>query len=161
MDLTARFRKHLSETDLYVSSTAPVEYPAVSFLDLASDIDINPKKFGTSLPRLISRLRPRLAYHVTGVLQRRDRDATQDNYGVTVTVESFNGGIRMRTMWAESWERAVHAAASWVVATILPVTHACRNAPWRDWQGREIPAELFSAYQRGFTAATEGELVKS
>jgi hypothetical protein len=148
LDLTARFRRQISETDLYVSSIAPGEEPAESFLDLVGDIDVDPKNFGTSLPRLISRLRPRLAYRVSGVLQKRDTGPEKHDYGVTVTVQSFNGGARMRTLWGESWEIAVQTAADWVVAAILPVTRACRNAPWCDWQNQEIPVELFSAYQR-------------
>ncbi|MFJ5740639.1 hypothetical protein [Streptomyces microflavus] len=55
--LSAQLRKQLSETNLYPPTALPAEAPADNFLDLLGDVDLEPKKLGTSLLRLFSRLR--------------------------------------------------------------------------------------------------------
>lgn len=148
-DLTARFRKHLSETDLYPPTALPAELPAENFLDLLGDVNLESGKLGTSLLNLFSRLRPRVAYRVSGVLQGNPHDQNR-SCGVTVTVTAFTTrGSRAHTVWESTWEEAVHEAGCWVMATILPVTRACKRPPWQAWQGRTLPPELFAAYQKG------------
>lgn len=145
-DLSAQFRKQLSETDLYPPSTLPAEPPAENFLDLLGDVDLEPAKLGTSLLRLTSRLRPKIAYRVSGVLREQD---PEPRFGVTVTVTSYAiRGSRMETVWARSWEEAVRRAGYWVAAALLPVTRAGKTPPWRHWRGRDLPADLFAAYQQ-------------
>ncbi|UXY32397.1 tetratricopeptide repeat protein [Streptomyces sp. HUAS TT20] len=145
-DLTAQFRKQLSETSLYPPPGVP-EPPAESVLDLVGDIDPDPKRLGASMMRFLARLRPKIAYRVRGELQVRNQEP---RYGMTVTVTSYAlGGCRMTTVWGSNWEEAVSSAAYWVVASLLPVTRAGKHPPWRDWVGRELPSELFEAFQRG------------
>ncbi|MGW0823704.1 hypothetical protein [Streptomyces sp. NPDC002845] len=154
-DLTARFRKHLSETDLYPPTVLPAEAPAEIFLDLLGDVNLESGKLGTSLLHLFSRLRPKVAYRVSGVLQCATHDQKRC-YGVTVTVTSFaTRGSRAHTTWESTWEEAVHEAGCWVMATILPVTRASKNPPWQSWQGRSLPPELFAAYQKGRVLSRE------
>ncbi|MEU4268490.1 hypothetical protein [Streptomyces sp. NPDC026092] len=143
--LTAQLRKQLSETNLYPPSALPAESPAESFLDLLGDIDLEPKKLGTSILRLFSRLRPKVAYTVRGILRVRTEEP---RYGVTVTVTSYAlRGSRTETRWQPTWEEAVQAAGYWVMAALVPVTQASRGAPWQEWRGRNLPPELFAAYQ--------------
>ncbi|MFF9910287.1 hypothetical protein [Streptomyces sp. NPDC013457] len=143
--LTAQLRKQLSETNLYPPSALPAESPAESFLDLLGDIDLEPKKLGTSILRLFSRLRPKVAYKVRGVLRVRDEEPV---FGVTVTVTSYaTRGSRTETMWRPTWEEAVRASGYWVMAALVPVTQASRRAPWQEWRGRNLQPELFAAYQ--------------
>lgn len=143
-DLTAQFRKHLSQTSLYPPSELPAETPPESFLDLLGEVD--PGHLGTSLMHVFSRLRPRVAYRVSGALRRRDADCP---FGVTVTVTSFARGSTTTTIWQQDWERTVQMASYWVMAKILPVTRAGRQAPWRSWRGWDLPHTLFAAYQEG------------
>ncbi|MEY9911808.1 tetratricopeptide (TPR) repeat protein [Catenulispora sp. MAP12-49] len=144
VDLTARFRKQLSEIDLFAPTSLAASAPAESFLDLLGDVNLEPQKLGTSLLRLTSQLRPKIAYRVSGVLMFRDKEP---HFGLTVTVTSYGiRGSRAETIWESSWEEAVSNAAYWVVATLLPVTRAGRKPPWRDWTGRDLPVELFTAY---------------
>ncbi|MFF2148081.1 hypothetical protein [Kitasatospora sp. NPDC058190] len=144
--LTALFRQQLSETQLYPPCVLPAEAPADSFLDLLGDVDLEPKKLGTSLLRLLSRLRPKVAYLVTGVLRCGDHDPA---CGVTVTVTSYAiRGSRMETVWDQTWEGAVRRAGYWVAAALLPVTRAGRRPPWQQWYGRDLPYQLFAHYQR-------------
>ncbi|XMN10912.1 hypothetical protein ACK8N7_35300 [Streptomyces griseobrunneus] len=84
--LTAQLRKQLSETNLYPPTALPAEAPADNFLDLLGDVDLEPKKLGTSLLRLFSRLRPKIAYTVRGVLRLREQEP---GFGITVTVTSY------------------------------------------------------------------------
>ncbi|MGW9046048.1 hypothetical protein ACWGQL_26300 [Streptomyces lydicus] len=148
-DLTARLRKHLSETDLYPPAALPAEPPAENFLDLVGDVNLEPAKLGTSLLHLFSRLRPKVAYRVSGVLQCTPLDQ-KCGCGVTVTITSFaTRGSCAHTVWESTWEKAVHEAGCWVMATILPVTRASRKPPWQAWRGRALPSELFAAYQKG------------
>lgn len=143
--LTAQLRKQLSETNLYPPSALPAESPAESFLDLLGDIDLEPKKLGTSILRLFSRLRPKVAYTVRGVLRAREQEPT---FGITVTVTSYAlRGSRTETLWASTWEEAVKAGGYWVMAALVPVTQASRRAPWQEWRGRNLQPELFAAYQ--------------
>lgn len=143
--LTAQLRKQLSETNLYPPSALPAESPAENFLDLLGDIDLEPKKLGTSILRLFSRLRPKVAYTVRGVLRVR---AQEPVFGVTVTVTSYAlRGSRTDTCWRQTWEEAVQAAGYWVMAALVPVTQASRRAPWQEWHGRNLQPELFAAYQ--------------
>ncbi|MFP3986031.1 hypothetical protein U9R90_00660 [Streptomyces sp. E11-3] len=143
--LTAQLRKQLSETNLYPPAALPAEAPADNFLDLVGDVDLEPKKLGTSLLRLFSRLRPKIAYTVSGVLRVR---AQEPCCGVTVTVTSYAiRGSRTEAIWRETWEQAVQAAGYWVMATLVPVTRAGRRPPWQGWRGRDLPPELFAAYQ--------------
>lgn len=143
--LTAQLRKQLSETNLYPPSALPAESPAENFLDLLGDIDLEPKKLGTSILRLFSRLRPKVAYTVRGVLRVRTQEP---RFGVTVTVTSYAlRGSRTDTQWQPTWEEAVRAAGYWVMAALVPVTQASRGAPWQEWRGRNLPPELFAAYQ--------------
>ncbi|MFF3244236.1 tetratricopeptide repeat protein [Streptomyces sp. NPDC002870] len=148
-DLTARFRKHVSETDLYPPSALPAEPPAENFLDLLGDVNLEAGKLGTSLLHLFSRLRPKIAYRVSGVLQRSAPGQTRC-CGVTVTVTSYaTRGSRAHTVWEPTWEKAVYEAGCWVMATILPVTRASKMPPWQAWRGKTLPADLFAAYQQG------------
>ncbi|MEU6878029.1 hypothetical protein [Streptomyces sp. NPDC046712] len=143
--LTAQLRKQLSETNLYPPAALPAESPAENFLDLLGDIDLEPKKLGTSILRLFSRLRPKVAYTVRGVLRVRDQEPV---FGVTVTVTSYAmRGSRTETLWRKTWEDAVQAAGYWVMAALVPVTQASRKAPWQEWRGRNMQPELFAAYQ--------------
>ncbi|MGP3952374.1 tetratricopeptide repeat protein [Streptomyces sp. 7N604] len=146
-DLTAEFRRHLSESSMYAPTTLPAQAPETSFLELLGDIEIEPNKLGTILPRLLSRLRPKLAYRVGGVLRVREEEP--DRLGVTVTVTAYVfGGSRAMTVWASDWDEVIHKAGCWVVSTLLPVTRAGRRPPWRPWWGRELKPELYEAYQK-------------
>ncbi|MGW5421152.1 tetratricopeptide repeat protein [Streptomyces sp. NPDC003943] len=145
-DLTAQFRMQLSKTELYAPTNLPAETPADNFLDLLGDVSLEPASLPTSLLRLSSRIRPRIAYRVGGVLAARDESP---GFGLTVTLTSYAiRGSRSETFWDTSWERATRTAGYWVVSALLPVTRAGRRAPWRDWRGRDLPRELFAAYQQ-------------
>ncbi|MFD5463075.1 hypothetical protein ACFWIQ_09645 [Kitasatospora sp. NPDC127059] len=144
--LTAQFRKQLSETELYAPTNLPAETPADNFLDLLGDVSLDPKNLPTSLLSLTSRLRPRIAYRVSGVLTIRDESP---RFGLTVTLTSYAmRGSRAETFWEPSWDQATRKAGYWVVAALLPVTRAGRKAPWRDWRGRNLPPALFADYQQ-------------
>ncbi|MEU5209807.1 tetratricopeptide repeat protein [Streptomyces sp. NPDC020742] len=147
VDLTAKLRQRLSDSSMYPPTTLPAQAPPESFLELLGDVEIDPKKLGSALPRILSRLRPKLAYRVGGVLQFRD--AESDQYGLTVTVTAFLfGGSRATTLWASDWDDVIRKAGSWVVSTLLPVTRAGRLPPWRRWWGRELDPALYEAYQQ-------------
>ncbi|WP_310719448.1 hypothetical protein [Streptomyces lydicus] len=146
-DLTARLRHRLSDSSMYPPATLPAQAPAESFLELLGDIEIDPNKLGTALPKLLSRLRPQLAYRVSGILQFRE-SPLPDQYGATVTVTAFLfGGSRTTTVWGSDWDDVIRKAGSWIISTLLPVTRAGRLPPWRRWWGREIKPELYEAYQ--------------
>ncbi|MFI6766389.1 hypothetical protein [Streptomyces sp. NPDC050355] len=145
-DLTAKLRRRLSDSSMYPPATLPAQAPAESFLELLGDIEIDPDKLGAALPKLLGRLRPKLAYRVGGLLQFRDTGP--DQYGMTVTVTAFLfGGSRAATVWGSDWDDVIRQAGNWVVSTLLPVTRAGRLPPWRQWWGREIKPELYEAYQ--------------
>ncbi|HET6358168.1 tetratricopeptide repeat protein [Streptomyces sp.] len=154
-DLTAEFRRQLSESSMYAPTTLPAEAPPMSFLELLGDIEIDPKKLGVILPRLLSRLRPKLAYRVGGVL--RFRDDGPDQYGMTVTVMAFVfGGSRAMTVWGNDWDEVIHKAACRVISSLLPVTRAGRQPPWRQWWGRELDPALYEAYQQATELSRAG-----
>ncbi|MFD9504201.1 tetratricopeptide repeat protein [Streptomyces sp. NPDC060035] len=145
-DLTAELRRLLSDSSMYAPTTLPAEAPPTSFLDLVGDIDLGPAKLGTALPRMLSRLRPKLAYRVGGVLRMRSQEP--DNVGVTVTVTAYVfGGSRSTTIWATDWDEAIRRSGYWVISSLLPVTRAGRRPPWRKWWGRELCPDLFEAFQ--------------
>ncbi|MFI0155602.1 tetratricopeptide repeat protein [Streptomyces lydicus] len=146
-DLTARLRHRLSDSSMYPPATLPAQAPAESFLELLGDIEIDPDKLGTALPKILSRLRPQLAYRVSGILQFRE-SPLPDQYGMTVTVTAFLfGSSRTTTVWGSDWDDVIRKAGSWVISTMLPVTRAGRLPPWRQWWGQEIKPELYEAYQ--------------
>ncbi|REK88341.1 hypothetical protein DY245_21690 [Streptomyces inhibens] len=146
VDLTAKLRQRLSDSSMYPPTTLPAQAPPETFLELLGDVEIDPKKLGTALPRLLSRLRPKLAYRVGGVLQFRKM--APDQFGMTVTVTAFLfGGSRATTIWGSDWNDVIRKASSWVISTLLPVTRAGRMPPWRRWWGRELNPELYEAYQ--------------
>ncbi|MFE4693245.1 hypothetical protein ACFRH6_24770 [Streptomyces sp. NPDC056749] len=144
--LTAQLRKQLSETNLYPPTALPAEAPADNFLDLLGDVDLEPRKLGTSLLRLFSRLRPKIAYTVRGVLRVREQEP---GFGITVTVTSYAiRGSRTESIWSPTWGDAIQEAGYWVMATLVPVTRAGRRPPWQGWHGRNLPPALFAAYQQ-------------
>ncbi|MDC7338570.1 tetratricopeptide repeat protein [Streptomyces lydicus] len=143
-DLTSRLRMQLSESSLYPPTTVPTEAPPTGFLDLLGDVDL--AKPGTTIPRLLSRLRPKLAYRVGGVLQLREHRTEPCGITVTLTAYVFSGA-RATTVWGRDWEHAVCRAAYWVEASLLPVTRAGRRPPWHAWWARELPPELLRSYQ--------------
>ncbi|MET9735473.1 hypothetical protein ABZZ79_34040 [Streptomyces sp. NPDC006458] len=144
--LTAQFRKQLSETNLYPPTALPAEAPADNFLDLLGDVDLEPRKVWTSLLRLFSRLRPKIAYTVRGVLRTREQEP---RFGITVTVTSYAiRGSRTEAIWGTTWDEAVQDAGYWVMASLVPVTRASRRPPWQQWRGRDLPPKLFAAYQQ-------------
>lgn len=147
-DLKSRFCQRLSETHIYPPYAGPADPPPENFLDVAGAVDARASHPAAMVLQMLPRIWPRIGYRVTGVLQRR---APAPGFGVSVTVTSFLCGGRsaMTTQWGESWDEAIDRAAYWVLATILPVTRLGRGAPWRNWHGRELPAELFAAYDRG------------
>ncbi|WP_310727740.1 hypothetical protein [Streptomyces sp. N2A] len=155
LDLTARLRHRLSDSSMYPPATLPAQAPAESFLELLGDVEIDPDKLGTAVPKLLSRLRPKLAYRVSGVLQYGD--GTPDPYGMTVTVTAFLfGGSRAKDVWGSDWDDVIRKASSWTVSTLLPVTRAGRQPPWRRWWGQEIKAELYEAYQEANALSRAG-----
>lgn len=145
-DLTAELRRQLSDIKMYAPTTLPAEAPPMSFLELVGDVELDPKKLGSALPRLLSRLRPKLAYRVGGVL--RIREFEPDKLGVTVTVTAYVfGGACSTTLWANDWGEVIRKAGCWVISSLLPITRAGRQPPWRKWWGRELNPELYEAYQ--------------
>lgn len=145
-DLTAELRQQLSDCSMYAPTTLPAEAPPMSFLELVGDVELDPKALGTAIPRLLSRLRPKLAYRVGGVLRIRDREP--DRLGVTVTVTAYVfGGSRSTTVWGSEWDDVIHEVGCWVISSLLPVTRAGRQPPWRRWWGRELNPELYESYQ--------------
>ncbi|GIG86153.1 hypothetical protein Pen02_10890 [Plantactinospora endophytica] len=147
-DLKSQFCQRLSETHIYPPYAGPADPPPESFLDVASGVDPRSGNPLAILLQMLPRLWPKIGYRVTGVLQVR---AQEPCYGVSATVTSFLGGGRsaMTTQWGTTWEEATRRTAYWVLATILPVTRLGRAAPWRNWCGRELPAALFAAYNKG------------
>ncbi|MFC9946667.1 tetratricopeptide repeat protein [Streptomyces pratensis] len=145
-DLTAELRQQLSDSSIYAPTTLPAEAPPTSFLELVGDVELDPKKLGTAIPRLLSRLRPKLGYRVGGVL--RIREQRPDRLGVTVTVTAFVfGGSSSTTLWGKEWGEVIRKTGCWVISALLPVTRAGRQPPWRQWWGRELNPELYEAYQ--------------
>ncbi|MEJ8671707.1 tetratricopeptide repeat protein [Streptomyces sp. MS1.AVA.1] len=154
-DLTAEFRRQLSDSKIYAPTTLPAEAPPMSFLDLVGDVDLDPKKLGNAIPRLLSRLRPKLAYRVGGVL--RTRDLGTDNFGITATVTAYVfGGARSTTLWGNDWGEVIRKAGCWVISTLLPITRAGRYPPWRNWWGRELNPDLYEAYQNANELRRDG-----
>ncbi|MBE1487404.1 tetratricopeptide repeat protein [Plantactinospora soyae] len=147
-DLKSQFCQRLSDTHIYPPYAGPADPPPESFLDVASGVDPKTTNPLAMILQMLPRLWPRIGYRVTGVLQVR---AQEPCYGVSATVTSFLRGGRsaMTTQWGSTWEEATRRTAYWVLATILPVTRLGRAAPWRNWCGRELPAELFAAYNKG------------
>lgn len=147
-DLRSQFCQRLSETHIYPPYAGPADPPPENFLDVAGAVDARTTHPTAMVLQMLPRIWPRIGYRVTGVLQRRAREP---GFGVSVTVNSFLRGGRsaMTTQWGATWDEATDRAAYWVLATILPVTRLGRAAPWRDWCGRELPAGLFAAYDRG------------
>ncbi|MGI5213749.1 tetratricopeptide repeat protein [Plantactinospora sp. CA-290183] len=147
-DLKSQFCQRLSETHIYPPYAGPADPPPESFLDVASGVDPKTTNPLAMLLQMLPRLWPKIGYRVTGVLQKRTQEPC---YGVSATVTSFLGGGRstMTTQWGSTWEEATRRTAYWVLATILPVTRLGRAAPWRNWCGRELPADLFAAYNKG------------
>ncbi|MFH9065159.1 tetratricopeptide repeat protein [Streptomyces coeruleorubidus] len=155
VDLTAKLRQRLSESSMYPPSTLPAQAPAESFLELLGDIQIDPNKIGMALPKILSRLRPKLAYRVSGVLQYRN--AEPDQYGMTVTVTAFLfGGSRAFSVWGSDWDDVIRKAGIWTLSTLLPVTRMGRFPPWRQWWGRELKPELYQAYQEATELVRSG-----
>ncbi|MGX1885016.1 tetratricopeptide repeat protein [Streptomyces sp. NPDC055287] len=145
-DLTAELRQQLSDCSMYAPTTLPAEAPPMSFLELVGDVELDPKTLGTAIPRLLSRLRPKLAYRVGGVLRIREHEP--DCLGVTVTVTAYVfGGSRSTTLWGSEWGDVIHKVGCWVISSLLPVTRAGRQPPWRKWWGRELNPALYEAYQ--------------
>ncbi|MFD9466687.1 tetratricopeptide repeat protein [Streptomyces sp. NPDC060027] len=154
-DLTAKLRRRLSESSMYPPTTLPAQAPVETFLELIGDVELDPNNLGKALPRVLSRLRPKLAYRVSGVLQ--SRVAEPDRYGMTITVTAFLfGGSRAMTIWGTDWDEVISKASIWVVSSLLPVTRAGRRAPWRYWWGRELKPELYQAYQEGTELSRAG-----
>uniref|UniRef100_A0AAU3I2I4 Tetratricopeptide repeat protein n=1 Tax=Streptomyces sp. NBC_01393 TaxID=2903851 RepID=A0AAU3I2I4_9ACTN len=151
-DLTSQFRKQISETDLYPPTVLPAEAPPEHFLDLLGDVDLEPKKLLTSLLRLFSRLRPKVAYRVCGVLRVRTQEP---HFGMTVTITSFIRGCRSTEVWGATWEQVVRRAGYWVMASILPVTRRGKEPPWAGWWGKRMPTELFALYQEAKELSSE------
>lgn len=145
-DLTAKLRRCLSESSMYPPTTLPAQAPVEGFLELLGDVELDPHKLGSVLPKVLSRLRPKLAYRVSGILQ--SRDAVPDQYGMTITVTAFLfGGSRALTVWGRDWDEVIGKASIWIVSTLLPVTRAGRLPPWSHWWGGELRPELYQAYQ--------------
>lgn len=145
-DLTAELRQQLSDSSMYAPTTLPAEAPPMSFLELVGDVELDPKALGTAIPRLLSRLRPKLAYRVGGVLRIREQEP--DRLGVTVTVTAYVfGGSRSTTLWGSEWDEVIHKVGCWVISSLLPVTRAGRQPPWRRWWGRELNPDLYESYQ--------------
>ncbi|MFI2072548.1 tetratricopeptide repeat protein [Streptomyces triculaminicus] len=145
LELTELLSEYLSESNLYQPATMPADVPPSAFLDILGEVDL--EKPGSSIPRALSRLHPKLTYKVSGVLQVRNEGA--ERYGMTVTLTAYVfSGARATTVWGRNWDEVVHRAADWVMATLLPITRPGKQPPWRDWWARELPPELFTAYQR-------------
>jgi hypothetical protein len=147
-DVRSRFCQYLSETQIYPPYAGPADPPPQGFLDVAGEIDPKTSNPVVLMLRGLPRLRPRVGYLVTGTLHLRTQEP---RYGISATVTSFLSGGRsaMTTQWGRDWNEATRRTAYWVQATILPVSRLARTAPWRKWRGRELPWDLFEAYNEG------------
>lgn len=151
-ELTDTLRERLAATSMY-PPTAGTEPPAADVLDLVGDIDPTPGNLAKSILRLLTRIRPTTAYQVSGSLQSR---MAGPRFGMTVTIASPGWkGCRATTVWANDWEGVVTDAAYWVVSSILPVTRLSHRPPWTEWVGRDLPKEVFGAYQQASSRAQE------
>ncbi|WP_431897017.1 hypothetical protein [Micromonospora haikouensis] len=150
-ELQALLRRQLSETRLYPATGEVGKQVPRDFLEVLS---VSPPLQGGMVGAIMGMINwgaqawPRIAYRVTATVIARD---AEPRYGMVVTVASLAQGKRsaMTTVWARSWEDATNEAGYWVLATILPVTKLARFAPWRPWRGRNLPVELFRAYDEG------------
>ncbi|MEV5821681.1 hypothetical protein AB0L22_21190 [Micromonospora haikouensis] len=150
-ELQALLRRQLSETRLYPTTGEAGKQASRDFLDvLAVAPPLQAGWVGTIMGMVnwFSRAWPRAAYEVTATVVARD---AEPRCGMVVTVTSLAQGKRsaMTTVWARSWEDATNEAGYWVLATILPVTKLAGLPPWRAWRGRNLPVELFRAYDEG------------
>lgn len=156
-DVKSQLCRHLSETQIYPPYAGPADPPPENFLDVAEKV--HPKTSSALLIafQALPKLWPKTGYLVTGALQLRRQEP---RYGISVTVTSFLAGGRsaMTTLWGRSWDDATCKTAYWVLATVLPVTRLARTAPWRNWLGRELPSELFEAYNEGKKAQDNRQL---
>lgn len=156
-ELKDQFCRQLSDTQIYPPYAGPADPPAVSFLDVFQKSDANATNPFMMALQWIAKLWPRTGYYVTGTLLTR---SPEPRYGVSATVSSFADGSRsaMTTQWGKSWEDANCKAAYWILATILPSTRLTKTPPWRRWRGRQLPYELFKAYNEGKQAQDNGRL---
>ncbi|MGY3519518.1 hypothetical protein ACVMYR_24760 [Micromonospora sp. PTRAS2] len=150
-ELQALLRRQLSETRLYPTTGEAGKQASRDFLDVLAVAP--PLQAGwvgtiTGMINWLARGWPRIAYEVTATVVARD---AEPRCGMVVTVTSLAQGRRsaMTTVWARSWEDATNEAGYWVLATILPVTKLAGLPPWRAWRGRNLPVELFRAYDEG------------
>ncbi|MFC4145727.1 tetratricopeptide repeat protein [Micromonospora mangrovi] len=143
--LRSRFCRQLAETSVYPPYSGPADPPPDGFFDVLAKEQGDLSNAPSFLPRVLAALWPRQAYQISGTLQRRK---VEPRYGLSVTVTSFLGrtGSATTTYWGNSWEDATCKAAYWAMAKIVPVTRLAKTPPWRKWRGRDMPAELFEAY---------------
>ncbi|MBB4957853.1 hypothetical protein [Micromonospora polyrhachis] len=156
-DVKSQLCRHLSETHIYPPYAGPADPPPKGFLDVAEKMDVTSTNAILLALQTLPRMWPRTGYLVTGALQIRRQEP---RYGISATVTSFLGGGRsaMTTQWGRDWDEAASKTAYWVLATVLPVTRLAKIAPWRKWRGRELPADLFEAYNEGKKAQDRRQL---
>ncbi|MCI4064553.1 hypothetical protein MRQ36_19015 [Micromonospora sp. R77] len=143
--LRSRFCRQLAETSVYPPYSGPADPPPQGFFDVLAKEQGDLTNAASFLPRVLAALWPKQAYQISGTLQCRN---VEPRHGLSVTVTSFLGrtGSATTTCWGHSWEDATCRAAYWAMAKLVPVTRLAKTPPWRKWRGRDMPAELFEAY---------------
>jgi hypothetical protein len=138
--LTARLRERLSQDGMVAWAAVPGAAASTGFLDVLAGvrIDINqPLQGAAELLRLAC---PRHAWEIRVTLLTGNNDP---RHGVAVEVINLSRrSSSLRTIWEDSWVRAVELAAHHAIGDILPQTRLCRKTPWVAWYGRRIPGEL-------------------
>ncbi|MFW3476895.1 hypothetical protein ACN24M_38075 [Streptomyces microflavus] len=138
--LSAQLRKQLSETNLYPPTALPAEAPADNFLDLLGDVDLEPRSWApacSASSAACDRRSPTRFAESSGSGSRSPVSASPSpptRSGAAAPNRSGVGHGRTRYRRRDTG--------------LLPVTRAGRRPPWQEWCGRDLPPELFAAYQQ-------------
>ncbi|XQE78074.1 hypothetical protein ACN24L_03565 [Streptomyces microflavus] len=140
--LSAQLRKQLSETNLYPPTALPAEAPADNFLDLLGDIDLEPRSWApacSASSAACDRRSPKRFAESSGSGSRSPISASPSPSPPT------RSGAAARNRSGVGHGRTRYRRRD---TGLLPVTRAGRRPPWQEWCGRDLPPELFAAYQQ-------------
>jgi hypothetical protein len=146
--LEAAFHQDLAQPRLYPLTTVPGDWDPDRLIEILTPRGSGQEKNGwRELVRsAYGYAIPSRAFVVDATLRRR---AAAPHYGVAVRIRHLPlSFVELETVWSTDPERALQRAAYSICAFVLPHTRACRSAPWRDWQSKRIPPQLFRSYHR-------------
>ncbi|RZQ60814.1 hypothetical protein [Amycolatopsis suaedae] len=144
-ELTARFKRKLTESKLYTPAAVPGVAGSYDFIRIVEGAGEGTQGWWQAATRLVTLVRPPPAFRVVGTIHQGPGRTH------TLVVELFRQpgfAASPVILTGDDLPDLLGRAANAIAARVMPRSKHCRSVQWAAWQDARVPDELFDAYER-------------